>query len=134
MDSYGDHAVGCGGNVDSDRIFQHNAIKDVLFLAAQSAALALRKEVPSLIPGSSSLPADVFLPLLKQGRPAALKCMCMTIISSLQQQTIIGAATTQGYALGVRENRKFTAHQKACSSVGIRFIPIAVETALAAGV
>ena len=33
MDTFGDHAIGFGGN--SDRIFQHNAIRDVLFSAAQ---------------------------------------------------------------------------------------------------
>ena len=39
-DPFGDHQVGCGGN--GDRITRHrsNAIRDVLFSAAQSAALA----------------------------------------------------------------------------------------------
>ena len=39
--TYGDHAASCGGN--SDCIFQHNAIRDALFSAAQSVALAPRK-------------------------------------------------------------------------------------------
>ena len=56
---FGDHHVGCGGN--ADRIFRHNSIRDVVFSATQTAALAPRKEVPSLIPGSQSCPADVFL-------------------------------------------------------------------------
>ncbi len=50
-DPFGDHHVGCGGN--GDRIHRHDALWDVLFSAAQSAALAPRKEVPSLIPGLS---------------------------------------------------------------------------------
>ncbi len=37
-DEYGDHQVGCGGN--GDRIYRHNAVRDVLYTAAQSAALA----------------------------------------------------------------------------------------------
>ena len=41
-DSFGDHQIRCGGN--GDRIFQHNAIRDVVFSAAQSAALAPSKE------------------------------------------------------------------------------------------
>ena len=53
-DAFGDHQVGCGGN--GDRIHRHDSIRDALFSAAQSAALAPRKEVPSLIPGSSSRP------------------------------------------------------------------------------
>ena len=88
-DAFGDHQVGCGGN--GDRIHRHDAIRDVLFSVAQAAALAPRKEVPSLIPGSSSRPADVYLPNWKRGQPAAID---VTVISTLQQQTQTGAANT----------------------------------------
>ncbi len=54
------HQVGCGGN--SDRISRHNAIRDVVFNAAQSAALGPSKETPGLVPDSASRPADVLLP------------------------------------------------------------------------
>ena len=53
-DPFGDHQVGCGGN--GDRILRHNSVCDSIFHAARSAALAPRKEVPSLIPGSQSRP------------------------------------------------------------------------------
>ena len=46
-DIFGNHHVGCGGN--ADRIFHHNSIRDVMFSASQTAALAPRKEAPSLI-------------------------------------------------------------------------------------
>ena len=69
-DTYGDHQVGCGGN--GDRIHRHDSIRDAVLSAAQSAALAPRKEAPSVIPGSSSRPADVYLPNRKKGQPAAL--------------------------------------------------------------
>ena len=59
-DGTGDHQVGCCGN--RDLICCHNSLHDVLFAAAQSASLAPQKEMPSLIPGSSARPADVFLP------------------------------------------------------------------------
>ena len=59
-DAYGDHQVGCDGN--GDRIHRHDSIRDAVYSAAQSAALAPRKEAPSVIPGSSSRPADVYLP------------------------------------------------------------------------
>ena len=59
----GDHHVGCGGN--ADRIARHNALRDAIFSAAQSAALAPRREVSSLIPCSLSRPADVYLPSWK---------------------------------------------------------------------
>ena len=66
-DIYGDHQIGCGGN--GDRIHRHDSIRDALFSAAQTAALAPRKEAPALIPGSSSRPADVYLPVWSRGKP-----------------------------------------------------------------
>ena len=62
-DSFGDHYVGCGGN--EDRIHRHDSLRDVLFSAAQTAALAPRKEIPSLILGTNSRPADIYLPMAR---------------------------------------------------------------------
>ena len=81
--------------------------------------------MPGLIPGSSSRPADVFLPTWKRGRPAALD---ITVISPLQQATVSGAALVQGHALSVARERKLAAHSGPCHSVGVSFIPLAVET------
>ena len=72
----GDHLVTCRGN--GDMIRRHDSLRDVIFSAAQSAALALKKEVPSLVPGSSSRSADVFLPCWKRGRSAAFD---VTVVS-----------------------------------------------------
>ena len=122
-DPLGDHQVGCGGN--GDRIHRHDSVRDVLFSAAQTAALAPRKEVPSLIPGTSSRPADVYLPNWMRGQPAALD---VHVISTLQQLTLKEAAVTQGHALSVGEERKRAAHSEACHAVGVTFIPMVVET------
>ena len=89
------------------------------------AALAPRKEVPSLIPGTSSRPADVYLPNWMRGQPAALD---VHVISTLQQLTLKEAAVTQGHALSVGEERKRAAHSEACHAVGVTFIPMVVET------
>ena len=123
MDPFGDHQVGCGG--DGDRIHRHDSLRDALFSTAQSAALAPRREVPALIPGSRSRPADIYLPHWKRGWPAALG---VTVISALQPQTITGASTTQGHALLVGEDRKMAAHAEACHAVGVAFIPLVVES------
>jgi len=48
----------CGGN--GDRISRHNAVRDVLFTAAQSAALALTREATGVVANSQSRPADMF--------------------------------------------------------------------------
>ena len=46
-DEFGDHQVGCGGN--GDRIYRHNAVRDVLYTAAQSAALAPTREATGVV-------------------------------------------------------------------------------------
>ena len=122
-DSFGDHHVGCGGN--GDRIFRHDSIRDAIFSAAQSAALAPRKEFPSLIPGCHNRPADVFLPHWDRGLPTALD---ISVISILQQRTVHGAAENQGYALSICEERKMATHAASCREVGVSFIPLAVES------
>ena len=62
-DPFGDHQVGCGGN--GDRITRHNAIRDVVFNAAQSAALAPTKR-SQIFSASLSRPADILLPTWSQ--------------------------------------------------------------------
>lgn len=122
LDPYGDHQVGCRGN--RDLIRRHDSLRDIIFAAAQSSALAPRKEMPSLIPGSCARPADVFLPQWDGGRPAALD---ITVISPLQAATVSDASVIQGSALGVAEARKQALHAAACHRVGVNFHPLAVE-------
>ena len=111
--------MGCAG--DGDRIARHNAIRDVLFNAAQSAALAPTKEAPNIVPGSSACPADILLPYWCRGRPAALD---FSVVSLLQRLTLADAASTQGHALRVGVRRKLTSNRAA----GVDFSPIVVET------
>ena len=108
-DEFGDHQVGCGGN--GDRIARHNAIRDVLFVAAQSAALAPSREASGVVPDSLSRPADILLPTWRHGRPAALD---VHVISPLQQLTLHEAASTPGHALEVGVQRKLSAHLSVC--------------------
>ena len=88
----------CSGN--GDHISWHNAIHDVVFSAAQSAALA---PTLGLLASSLSWPADILLPNWKWGHLAALD---VHVISPLQQQTLNKASFTPGHALQVGLNRK----------------------------
>ena len=58
-DPFGDHVTPGGMWGNRDCIAHRNAIRDVLFSAAQSAALAPTKKAASLVPGSSTRPADI---------------------------------------------------------------------------
>ena len=122
-DPFGDHQVGCGGN--GDRISRHNAVRDVIFAAAQSAALGPSKEVLGLVPSSLARPAVVFLPHWYLGRPAALD---VHITSPLQEQTIAEAAFTPGHALQAGVQRKLASNLSACRATGTDFIPLVAET------
>jgi hypothetical protein len=120
-DSMGDHAVGCGG--DRDRIARHDRLRDAIFNAAHSAALAPRMEVAGLIPGSNSRPADVFLPSWENGKAAAID---VTVISSLQKALIRDSASTPGFALQVAESRKRQTYGDALGR-DVALLPLAVD-------
>ena len=122
-DPFGDHQVGCGGN--GDRISRHNATRDVVFNAPQSAALAPSKEAPNLVPDFSVRPADIVLPNWNRGRPAAVY---VHFIFPLQQQTLAEAASTPGHALQVGVRRKLVSNLSACRSVGVEFVTFVIET------
>ena len=96
-------------------------LRDALFAASQSAALAPRKEVPSLIPGSQSRPADIFLPNWCRGQPAALD---VTVISTMQPLTLAGAAAEPGFALKVAEARKLGSHNATAELLEYHSFPL----------
>lgn len=97
-DSFGDHHhVGCGNNGDRIQIRLYDSIH---FSAAQSAAA----EAPSLISGSSSRPADIYL----QTGTKANQPLCDSYLS------ISGAANSHGHALNVGEEKRLTAHANDC--------------------
>ena len=52
--------------------------------------------MPFLIPKSRGRPADIYLPHWNRGQPAVLD---FTVISTMQQLTVRGAADSQGNAL-----------------------------------
>ena len=122
-DVMGNHCMTCRGN--GDLIRKHDSLCDVLYTAAHSAALAPKKEMLSLIPGSLSHPADMYRSCWSRDKPAALN---VSVISPVQTLTVEEAAVTQGYSLAVREQQKLRCHHYACHEAGIHFISLAVET------
>ena len=90
-------------------IWKNILICDVLFAAAYSATLAPQKEVPALIPGSSSHPADI-LPVWNAG----IDLQHVSVISPLQHQTLHAAASTPGHAIQVAIWRKLTSNLPGC--------------------
>ena len=77
-DPLGDHALSCASN--GARIVRHNLLSDCLYETAAQIALAPAREERSLIPGSQSRPADVYLPSWANWRDAASD---VTVVSPL---------------------------------------------------
>ena len=109
----------------SDRIQRHDAVRDVLFAAAQTAAGPMQRS-PLSHSKFFQLSGRHFLPTLERGRPAPLDVII--IISPMQHQIQAWAATVPGYALRVGENRKLAVHLGECWSQGIDFCPMAAES------
>ena len=122
-DVLGDHALCCGQK--GERIARHNALRDVIYAVAASAALGPTKEGRFLLPGSDRRPADVLVPHWAGGRDAALD---VTVIHSLQGGTVALAAATPGAALKVAHKRKVDGAAEACRRQGIVFVPLACES------
>lgn len=89
---------------------------------SKATHLDLKKELPNLVPGSIAKPADVYLPLWKRGKSAAID---VTVISLLQATR---AHRYNPQALSIAENKKRAKHRENCATQGVCFITVAVET------
>ena len=68
------------------------------------------------------------IPTFPIGRGVKLAALDVTVISTLQQLTLVGAASTLGHALRIGEEWKMAAHTEACRAVGVLFVPLVVES------
>ena len=104
---------------------RHDRIRDKIFLEAQSASLNPTKEMPGLIPGSQSRPADVFVENWIDGRKTAFD---VSVVSPTQDAILLRAAETPAAAIEMRKSTKMRAHLEHCRAQGIAFKPLVVET------
>ena len=103
----------------------HDRIRDKIFRAAQQASLNPTKEMPGLIPGSLSRPADVVIENWIDGRKVAFD---VSVTSPTQEAIVFQAAEHPGSAINARKLSKNRAHFENCRSQGIWFQPLVVET------
>jgi hypothetical protein len=122
-DMFGDHVISYA--TDGGRICRHNRLRDAIHQAASHAGLQPQHEVCHLFPDSDDRPGDVFLPLFQRGRGAVLD---VTVINTLQAQTVNRASAHSGSAAETAKKRKNDRYATRCDDVGIDVIPLAVET------
>jgi hypothetical protein len=120
---YSDHALVCPGSQDLSG--RHNELCNVVRRHLAMAGCSPRSEPLYLLPGTSRRPGDVFLDSDEDGQPLALD---VTVTSPLAATTLQHAAITAGSAAAAAERRKRAQNTADCQAVGIRFLPLAVET------
>ena len=123
-DEKGDHAMHCRDD-HGIRGGRHDRLRDQIFQEAQRAGFNPKKEMPSLIPGSQSRPADIFVEGWMDGRRTAFD---VSVISPTQDAVIDRAANTAASAIDLRKTEKIRKHADNCRASGIFFQPLVVET------
>ena len=99
--------------------------RDHIYQDAQLVSLDPMKELPGLVPGSNSRPADVFVRNWVDGRRIAFD---VSVVSPTQDAIVLRAAETAGAAIEMRKKSKVRDHFDNCRSQGIHFQPLVVET------
>ena len=104
---------------------RHDRIKDQIFKEAQSSGFNPKKEMPALIPGSQSRPADIFVEEWTNGKKVAFD---VSVISPTQDAIIDRAAAFPASAIEMRKSDKLRKHVDNCRAAGLYFEPLVVET------
>ena len=124
QDELGDHALHCRDD-HGMKGGRHDRIRDKVFKEAQLASLSPTMEMPGLIPGSSSRPADIFIPTWIDGKKVAFD---VSVVSPTQDAILHRAAETPAAAIEMRKAAKNRQHFDNCRAQGIAFSPLVVET------
>ena len=104
---------------------RHDRIRDKIFKAAQHGSLNPQKEMPGLIPGTLSRPADIYVENWVDGRKVAFD---VSVTSPTQEAIVVQAAVRPAAAIEARKTAKNRAHFDNCRSQGIHFQPLVVES------
>ena len=120
----GIHSLNC--SLGSDRIARHHHLRNAIFDAAQMAALAPLKEPLDLISGHGGIrPADVFIPQWTNGKGT---CLDITVTNPLQDATYVQCTEAGDYAVNKAYKDKVKKFEALCTSEGLAFFPLAVDT------
>ena len=124
QDELGDHALHCRDD-HGMKGGRHDRIRDKIHKEAQLASLSPTMEMPGLVPGSSSRPADIFIPTWINGKKIAFD---VSVVSPTQDSVLHRAAESPAAAIEIRKTSKCRQHFDNCSAQGIFFQPLVVET------
>ncbi len=104
---------------------RHDRIRDLVYKEAQRASFSPTMEMPGLIAGSQSRPADVYIPSWIDGQKTAFD---ISVVSPTQDAIVDRAADFPAAAIEMRKTSKCRQHFDNCQAQGIFFQPLVVET------
>ena len=123
-DSFGDHAGVCPMGGDKNR--RHNAVRDILFLAARGAALSVEREPKHLLLRGGQKPADLLIRNFSEGFHAS--AFDVSVSDTLQSTSLHHAAVVTGYVAQAAHDRKVRKYREACLEVNLDFFPMVWES------
>jgi len=106
QDPLGDHSLCCTALGIYTR---HNAVRDVLASSLNSLGFSCRTEVQ--LPGTSLVPADIFIPRLAEDSPTAVD---VSVVHPLQPSNVAQATVTAGSAAELRAVQKVATYEEQC--------------------
>mmetsp|Transcript_29762 Transcript_29762/g.38285 ORF Transcript_29762/g.38285 Transcript_29762/m.38285 type:complete len:134 (+) Transcript_29762:179-580(+) len=119
----GDHAIQCA--YGGDRIYRQDSLRNSIFHCLKQVGYDAKLEKRGLLSDSNEKPCDIFVHTYYVGRPAACD---VTVFSTMQSSSIHQASQETGFVVNAAEARKDTKFFDKCSSQGIDFSPLAVES------
>jgi hypothetical protein len=123
-DIYGNHAASC--ETGHNRISKHDAIRNVVYRAAQLGLLGPRREDRNTLAGSSERPGDLILPRFIKGREAIAD---FGVTNPCTQTAINGGSWKEfGKAGEIYAKRKKDKYADRCAEINAVFVPLIVET------
>ena len=124
QDELGDHALHCRDD-HGMKGSRHDRIRDAIYKVAQHASFNPQKEMPGIVPGSLSRPADIFVGNWVDGRKIAFD---VSVTSPVQEAVLFQAAQRPAAAIEARKQTKMRIHRDNCQAQGIFFQPLVVES------
>ena len=105
-----------------DKTRRHNAVRDILFLAARGAALSVEREPKHLLLRGGQKPTDLLLRDYTEGFHAS--AFDVTISDTLQPTSLDRAVAVTGYVAQVAHEKFLLKYQDSCRESNLAFLPL----------
>ena len=109
-----------------DKTQRHNAVQDILFLAARGAALSVERKPKHLLLRGGQKPADLLIRNFTEGFHAST--FDAFVSDTLQSTSLHHAVVDTGYVAQAANDRKARKYREACFEVNLDFFPMVWES------